>query len=204
MIVYVPKWLEYSYLFTIEKKEIFYGDYEPSLFDDQDTCYIIKEPKNITKYENIITNLNIIVIINSPNIKIKNVVYINAVDIIKQIGEYFNYPYSNKITQYCEKNEICPFLFIYKLSIGDKWPKKVIKIVPMVSTMSTLKYLQAGLWYYFLGKRYHKVFGNYSTEKVYDLALSFLYLEKTFCFVSDEIPQVFIYPIYKFYIKDNP
>lgn len=192
MIVYVPKWMEFSYLFTIKNKQVFYGEYEPSLFDEDNVTFIIKECKDPAKYEQ---DKQIIVITNNDKYE-----KINPKQVIEKICEFFNYPYSSKILQYCEKKEYCPFMLIYRLSLGDEWPKEDRKpLIPMVNTISTVKFLQAAVWYYYLGKKYHKIFRDYALDKVIYLSTSFIEMEKDFGFVDEEISNVLLLPILKFY-----
>ena len=155
--------------------------------------------KNITEsYENYKNDKKIIVIINTP----VNKPYVNNIsidEIVKKLCEKFHVPYDKKITTYCEKDEICPFITILSRSLGAPLPIKINKeLLPLNSTVSTSKYLQSSLWYFFLNKRSNNLFKSFSNEKCLFLYNYFIELENNFAYVDEELAYVFLLPILLF------
>lgn len=195
MMVHVPTWLESSYLELYDCKRICYGGYEEVLWQEENEIVFIKNmSKDYLPYAHI---PNIIVIFNSPK---PNADTITVDYLVKQLCDKFNYPYDKKIVKYCEKHEISPFITILNLSLGGELPLPEEKeIIPLGSTISTSKYLQASLWFYFLGKKFHKVFGTYSPEKCLYLFNSVNSLEEDFGYRSEDLAHVFLLPILYFH-----
>jgi hypothetical protein len=193
MIVYLPQWLEFAYLELFPEKQIFYNSYEQSILEDEDNYIIIK---NINEnYEIYAEKKNIIVILNTPVHK-PYVENISGDEIVKKLCERFNTPYDKKIINYCEKNEVCPFITVLSLSLGAPLPTKIHKeLLPLTTTISTSKYLQSSLWYFFLNKRSNNLFKNFSNQKSLFLYNYFIELEENFGYVNDDLAHVFLLPI---------
>lgn len=196
MIVYVPSWLESSYLELYPLKRICLGNYEETLWDEDGVVIFIKNMnKNYEIYE---TSENIIVILSTAKDNVKE---ITTEYVIKKLCEKFDYPYDKKIVQFCEKAEIySPFVIILTLSLGGQLPTPIPKeLVPLNSTISTSKYLQISLWFYFLNKKNNNIFKSYSPEKCLYFFNAFIDLEREFGFVDEELAHVFLLPILYFH-----
>lgn len=194
MIVYIPHWLEFAYLELFSNKEIFYNSYEQSIIEEEAEYIFIKNiTNNYEIYEN---NEKIIIILNTlvnkSNLKI---VSITLEEIGKKLFEKFQVPYDKKILTYCEKNEICPFITILNISLGGSLPKKISKeLLPLTNTMSTSKYLQTSLWFYFLNKKTNNLFKSFSNEKCLFLYNYIIELENNFAYVDEDLAHIFLLP----------
>lgn len=197
MIVYVPIWLEFSYLELFSSKVIYYNNYEQNIFEEDNEFIFIKNLKNYDIYKD---NKKIIVIINTH----ANKDYIQVItieEITKKICDKFNYKYDKKIVNYCEKNEICPFITILNLSLGGQLPIKEKKpLLISNNTIGTSKYLQVSLTYFALNKKYHNLFKDFSYDKCLYLHNNFIELEKDFAYTDEDLGHIFLLPIFLKYI----
>lgn len=196
MIIYLPYWLEFSYLELFENKQIFYNSYEPSILEEESDYIFIKNVNE--NYESHKDDKKIIIILNTPS----NKSYINNIstdEVVKKLCEKFQVIYDKKIVIYCEKNEVCPFITILSLSLGAPLPSKISKeLIPLNNTISTSKYLQSSLWYFFLNKRTNNLFKSFSNKKCLFLYNYIIELENTFGYVDEELAHVFLLPIMLF------
>lgn len=196
MIIYLPYWLEFSYLELFENKQIFYNSYEPSILEEESDYIFIKNVNE--NYESYKDDKKIIIILNTPS----NKSYINNIstdEVVKKLCEKFQVTYDKKIVIYCEKNEVCPFITILSLSLGAPLPSKISKeLIPLNNTISTSKYLQSSLWYFFLNKRTNNLFKSFSNKKCLFLYNYIIELENTFGYVDEELAHVFLLPIMLF------
>jgi hypothetical protein len=197
MIIYIPSWLEYAYLNTFSKKRICYNSYENVLLSEDEEIVFIKNM--VKNYEIYIENKNIIVIFNILPHNIPHIQEITAYDVICMMCTKLDHPYDKKILQFCEKYEVCPFITILNLSLGGEYPPVHKKeIIPMENTISTSKYLQSSLWFYFLNQKSSTVFKTYSHEKCLYFYNIFITLENDFGFINEELSHIFLLPILSF------
>jgi hypothetical protein len=200
MIVYVPLWLEFSYLALFEKKKICFGDYEQDLWslEEEERVFIKHMNKNYEQYE---SSSLITVIFNTPK---NEATEITTKYLVEKLCEKFNYSYSSKIVIYCEKYEKCPFIAILTLKLGGSLmvpePKELI---PLSNTISTSKYLQSSLWFYFLNKRNNNIFGFYSEEKCLYFFYTFMDLEEDFGYIHEDLAHIFLMPLLYFNEKNS-
>lgn len=196
MIIYLPQWLEFSYLELFENKQIFYNSYEPSILEEESDYIFVKNVNE--NYEIYKDHKKIIIILNTPS----NKSYINNIstdEVVKKLCKKFQVTYDKKIVIYCEKSEVCPFITILSLSLGAPLPSKISKeLIPLNNTISTSKYLQSSLWYFFLNKRTNNLFKSFSNKKCLFLYNYIIELENTFGYIDDELAHVFLLPIMLF------
>jgi hypothetical protein len=195
MIVYVPEWLEFSYLELFENKNILHGHYQQFL-EEVDIVFIkdIKEKD----YKNYINSEKIIILTKNNNQS-----YIKNIDcefITKELCKKFDYPYNIKIVDYCEKNEICPFITILTLSLGGEIPLKnePKDLIPSGNLITVSKYLQTHLWFYFLNKKNNNSYGYYSNDKCLYFYKYFIEIENEFAYIDNELSYIYFLPFQYF------
>ena len=195
MLVYLPLWLEPSYLEIFPRKRVCYGIYEQTLEEEDNEIILIKNM--LTNFEDYRYNPHIIVIFNSIK---KDIEEITTAYILKQLCERFSYTYDKQILIYCNKYEFSPFIAVLTLSLGGMLPLGEEKeLIPMNSTISTSKYLQSSLWFYFLNQKSNYLFKNYSHEKCLYLFNNIIELEGEFGFIDEELAHIFFLPILHFH-----
>jgi hypothetical protein len=195
MIIYVPDWLEFSYLQLFENKNILYNNYEEFL--EEEEIIFIKDMKE-KEYKNYLDSEKMIILANSNNQP-----YIKNIDcnfIVKELCKKFDYPYHKKITTYCEKNEICPFITVLNLSLGGNIPVKnePKELIPDGNIISVSKYLQSHLWFYFLSKKNSNFYGEYSRNKCLYFYEYFIEMEKEFAYIDNELSHIYYLPFQYF------